>query len=520
MRYNVEEFTEKVERELTVKRQDIMPFAQFLEDKMDEHDYSNTSLARKVFHRVEKEGLVSYVPVTRQAIGAWLRGSMPSSREIYITLGMAFHMSLDEINHILLETYMGYGLYCKNIDDTLWIALINGLFSLDQMEEVRANIEEIIQEKGAEDSPSLLTTDLWVILGQVTSLPQLYDLIKKYRDEFANGARRFGQCLDEVVEEEYGYYDTAKGFLRDIGCLHYEAQFSKIRAGKAVVTREWLLRFLIALQPGYDSIEKLLKKAQMAPLGVTPTEVILEIISKEYTSNMSNSQEIWQLLEACVKRLREKGYEIPDDLGRKYKASFDSTVGQKWYFSLSIASQILKNEESRDFGYEKAGYCRYCSVDRLLFDDWNRMRKNRNFKNISSRWEKGEEVTNLEDMDQYPEFPSLAVPRGSKADVLELEKFQDYCYQRRPSRFSKDFLRNDAYYYVSLLYSVFTGCCFQKEETETEVEELCMIFDQIFTGDEQLKKVVEAVLMDTEHCGQEASLLALFDLLCSVRARG
>ena len=199
MRYNVEEFTEKVERELTVKRQDIMPFAQFLEDKMDEHDYSNTSLARKVFHRVEKEGLVSYVPVTRQAIGAWLRGSMPSSREIYITLGMAFHMSLDEINHILLETYMGYGLYCKNIDDTLWIALINGLFSLDQMEEVRANIEEIIQEKGAEDSPSLLTTDLWVILGQVTSLPQLYDLIKKYRDEFANGARRFGQCLDEVV---------------------------------------------------------------------------------------------------------------------------------------------------------------------------------------------------------------------------------------------------------------------------------------------------------------------------------
>ena len=42
--------------------------------------------------------------------------------------------------------------------------------------------------------------------------------------------------------------------------------FSKIKAGKAVVTREWLLRFCIALQPSLESIEKLLAKAQMEPL--------------------------------------------------------------------------------------------------------------------------------------------------------------------------------------------------------------------------------------------------------------
>ena len=89
-----------------------------------------------------------------------------------------------------------------------------------------------------------------------------------------------GQCLEEVIEEEYGYYDKAAWFLRDIGCLHCEAQFSKIRAGKAVVTREWLLRFCIALQPTYESIEKLLAKAQMEPLGITPAEVIIEMIAR------------------------------------------------------------------------------------------------------------------------------------------------------------------------------------------------------------------------------------------------
>ena len=71
-----------------------------------------------------------------------------------------------------------------------------------------------------------------------------------------------------MIEEEYGYYEKAAWLLRDIGCMHCEAQFSKIKAGKAVVTREWLLRFCIALQPSLESIEKLLAKAQMEPLGI------------------------------------------------------------------------------------------------------------------------------------------------------------------------------------------------------------------------------------------------------------
>ena len=41
---------------------------------------------------------------------------------------------------------MGYGLYCKNIDDALWIALINGLFSIDSFEAVREKIEDILEE--------------------------------------------------------------------------------------------------------------------------------------------------------------------------------------------------------------------------------------------------------------------------------------------------------------------------------------------------------------------------------------
>lgn len=134
---------------------------------------------------------------------------MPSSRDIYVTLGMAFQMNLEEINHILLENYMGYGLYCKNIDDALWIALINGLFSIDSFEAVREKIEDILEENVQQDSRSLATMDLWVMLSEAGTLEEFYELIRIYKDEFRDGARKFGQCLEEVIEEEYGYYDKA-----------------------------------------------------------------------------------------------------------------------------------------------------------------------------------------------------------------------------------------------------------------------------------------------------------------------
>ena len=144
------------------------------------------------------------------------------------------------------------------------------------------------------------------MLSEVKTLEEFYELIRSYKDEFKDGTRKFGQCLEEVIEEEYGYYDKAAWFLRDIGCLHCEAQFSKIRAGKAVVTREWLLRFCIALQPTYESIEKLLAKAQMEPLGITPAEVIIEMIARYKSNSVANSQEIWIMIESASETAPER----------------------------------------------------------------------------------------------------------------------------------------------------------------------------------------------------------------------
>ncbi len=510
-------FLEAIEERLKDYNGNKIQFSSFLEKQMDRFDYSNTSLAKKVFHRVERKGDVQYLPVTRQTIGAWLKGSMPSSREIYVTLGMAFEMKLDEINYVLLETYMGYGLYCKNIDDAMWIAVINGLFPIHEFETVKEQIEQIMLEEIPGEHRSLDTVDLWTLLAEAESLPAFYDIIREYRDDFKEGAKRFGQCLEEVIQEEYGYFDKAAWFLRDIGCLHCEAQFSKIRAGKAIVTREWLLRFCIALQPSIESIEKLLAKAQMAPLGITPVEMIIEMIAKYKADSLANSQELWILIESAAQTLQKKGYEMNEDLCRKYNSVYELTPLQKWWICISIGKQLKNLESMKDYGYEKTGYARYSSVDRLLFDDVNRNRKNQAFKNAGTdAWE------SLKTWPEYQswEFPNLAAAKNVPSDALEMEKFEDYCYMRKPNKFSKDFRMNDIYYFGSLLYSIWTGRCYQKDFDDTMAENMALELERAGLDGSSLLEMLRLNLGEDACYHESANLEHMLDALDQMKKTG
>ena len=343
---------------------------------------------------------------------------------------------------------------------------------MEEFEHVKHKVEDILQAREEPDGERRLATmDLWVLLSEAGTLEQFYDIIASYREEFRDGVLRFGQCMEEVIEEEYGYYEKASWFLRDIGLLHCEAQFSKIRAGKAVVTREWLLRFLIALQPSIASIEKLLAKAQMEPLGITPSEIILDMIARHQSDSFAHSQEIWCMIESLAAELRKRGYEIEDDLCRKYDSAYEIPFSQKWLYSICLGKSLLNCEKKRDFGYEKQGYCRYTWTDRILYEDLNKIKKDTSFKKEAAKlWEGNREET----LTLPASFlPDLSVPRGYKPDVLELEKFEDYCYMRKPSRLSKDFLMNDIYFYCGLLYSLWTGKCWKKDfdrENQAELE--------------------------------------------------
>lgn len=450
-------------------------FSEFLEEKMDEFDYSNTTLARKVFHQVEDKETreIRFVPVTRQAIASWLKGTMPGSREVYVSLGMAFDMSLREINRDILEVFMGTGLYCKNIDDAIWIAVIHKLFPLDEMEQVRTEIENLVYDEMAEErieSRSVLTTDLWKDLESARTKEEFFHVIRMNRDEFRDGARRFGECLSEVIEEEYGYFEKNTEFLADIGCLHCEAQFSKIRAGKAIVTREWLLRFLLSMQPSYESIEKLLAKAQMEPLGITPVEIVIEAVSKGKSNHLATSQETWAAIEELCDELEAMGISMESELSRKYDTVYSLPWKQKVFFAAIVGKKLMESQSKKDYGYDGDEYCRYQCTDQILFEEVNRFKKNSSLKAFANRMEE----KSKKDMEKVL---SDAVMEPLKAGILvkdeyHMERFTEYCYMAQPKKKSNDYFMNDIYFYSALLYSIFTGKCFVKDFDERKEKEV------------------------------------------------
>ena len=471
MKIELKELEEKI-IELQKNR---ITFSEFLEEKMDEFDYSNTTLAKKVFHQVEDKetGQIRFVPVTRQAIAAWLKGTMPGSREVYVSLGMAFDMSLRDINSKILEVFMGTGLYCKNIDDAIWIAVIHRLFPLEELENVRAQIETLVntdENDALQTSRSVLTTDLWRDLEAAKSKEEFFDVIRINKEEFRDGARKFGECLSEVIEEEYGYFEKNTEFLSDIGCLHCEAQFSKIKAGKAIVTREWLLRFLLSMQPSYESIEKLLSKAQMEPLGITPVEIVIEAVAKGKSTSLATSQETWAAIEELCEELEGMGCAMESELSRKYDTVYSLPWKQKIFFAALVGKKLMESQSKKDYGYDGEEYCRYQCTDQILFEEVNRFKKNSSLKTFANHLE---EKTKKE----LEKVLSDAVMEPLKPDTLakdsyHLERFGEYCYMSKPRKKSNDYYMNDIYYYSALLYSIFTGKCFVKDFNDRKAEEV------------------------------------------------
>ena len=116
----------------------------------------------------------------------------------------------------------------------------------------------------------------------------------------------------------------------------------------------------------------------------------------------------------------------------------------------------------------------------------------------------------------FQEIPALSIEKNYVPDALDMEKFEDYCYVRRPSRFTKDFLRNDMYFYAAILYSVWTGKCFQKENGDQNVEEIRREFAKNNLVAKKLLQMLGEILGEQE-VDWEYNLESLVEAVAEVR---
>ena len=154
--------------------------------------------------------------------------------------------------------------------------------------------------------------------------------------------------------------------------------------------------------------------------------------------------------------------------------------------------------------------------DKLLFDDMNRNKKNVSFKKSAAEYME----TGIPDWKQaeFQEIPALSIEKNYVPDALDMEKFEDYCYVRRPSRFTKDFLRNDMYFYAATLYSVWTGKCYQKENGKRNVEEIRQEFEKHSLEGEEFLTVLTKMI-GHEEVLLEGNLASMVEAVAKVRQR-
>ena len=152
--------------------------------------------------------------------------------------------------------------------------------------------------------------------------------------------------------------------------------------------------------------------------------------------------------------------------------------------------------------------------DKLLFDDLNRNIKNVSFKKSAAEYME----SGMEDWKQveFQEIPALSIEKNYVPDALDMEKFEDYCYVRRPSRFTKDFLRNDMYFYAATLYSVWTGKCYQKDNNLHNVEEIRREFERNSLDGEDLLFLLAQILGE-EEVAWDGDLSSMVEAVAKVR---
>ena len=101
-----------------------------------------------------------------------------------------------------------------------------------------------------------------------------------------------------------------------------------------------------------------------------------------------------------------------------------------------------------------------------------------------------------------------------------MEKFEDYCYLRKPNKFTKDFRMNDIYYFGAMLYTIWTGRCYQKDFDEVMARNMEAEFDKAGVDGSALINMLHVDLGEDASYHESADLDALLGALDGMKEGG
>ena len=306
--YHTGRAIEDIERCAAVEelKQEILPLLQGqrtmwvkkLEEIMEENKLSCKQMAK-------------LCEVSEPAVRKWKKGALPQSRNMYIRIGFAAGYGLDEMNAFLTRYGKCSRLYVKSLEDCICIFVLQSEI-LEHTYESYKNLLEIVKaELNSEnemEQEAYSTVNLSERVARVQSMDEMIAFAKMNAPSYRQAYNRLYDYVNFylVLNISSEFVADGDGRASSVNSVANESLWSsslrhcvsEIRQRKWFPLRHKIISLGLHLNMDTDSINEMLKYAQMEPL---------------YAKNPIEAAIIWAINEA---KLNSENDEIIQDGSR------------------------------------------------------------------------------------------------------------------------------------------------------------------------------------------------------------
>ena len=171
-----------------------------------------------------------------------------------------------------MSTYFERKLYCRNMNDALFVASIIGIYSVKELPSVYPKFEKIIQsveldlEEKKKYSLSKHTENIERDLLACENEEDFKELVEKWKVFFYLGGRTVGERMKTHYEEAHREEKLTFKEAVAIYAPRTAESYNRIFSSDAMISRQWLLDLCIHLRLSRNEMEVVLKNASMSPL--------------------------------------------------------------------------------------------------------------------------------------------------------------------------------------------------------------------------------------------------------------
>lgn len=250
---------------------------------------------------------------SRNTVKKWCReGIMPQNRDVFIKIGLAFRLDLEEFNRMLQRYGKCPKLYAKNMDDAIVIFLVTHYPKEGDAYECYLQLKELLLKRMRQSGEGIAgerdTTEIEEELLSKKTQEEFEDFIIVNQKSYQESFQKLIEYLSLFISEKG---ESIHHFIQSNGLdFSYEKMLSALKQKRESPNRLRLILLGVNLNMSLEQINHMLSLAYMEPMCAKDDVecVIMYVVEDAYLLNPAYSVESAMILQHYEQnpRLQEK----------------------------------------------------------------------------------------------------------------------------------------------------------------------------------------------------------------------